>query len=262
MAYVTIKDFNTQLGKIGEATLFTKDNTNLDTENLKRISGNLEKFDFVDFMTALSYKAPAVALSTSLSTLVYELGIAVHGGQTLTAAVSAGSSPIVSVEFFKNDNSVSLITADVAAGGNFTYASGTDITTNETYKVVVTCEDGATSDKMTWSSQKVSSTYGSHIWYLYIDLMKARGGSALPSGVDNTKTVFNLLLPCEILYEWFSNTSNNNRFGIPASYGDFINYFQMIKHSDNSGTVLAAMSSGKLLSRRITPGGTITAWTT
>lgn len=146
MAYVTIKDFNTQLGKIGEATLFTKDNTNLDTENLKRISGNLEKFDFVDFMTALSYKAPAVALSTSLSTLVYELGIAVHGGQTLTAAVSAGSSPIVSVEFFKNGNSVSLITADVAAGGNFTYASGTDITTNETYKVVVTCEDGATAE--------------------------------------------------------------------------------------------------------------------
>jgi len=144
MAYVTIKDFNEQLTKIGNSTLFTQVDTSLNAKNLERISGDLEKFNFVDLMTALSYKAPSVALTTSLTGLVYELGTTVSGGQTLTAVVTKGSSPIVSVEFFRNGTSVNIVTENVMDGGSFTYASGTDITMSETYKAVVTCEDGST----------------------------------------------------------------------------------------------------------------------
>ena len=142
MAYVTIKDFNTQLQNIGNKTLYTGEDVSLDVENLKKITGNLNKYNFVDFMNALSYQKPDVALTSNLTTLVYEVGTTVNGGQTLTAAVAKGTSPIVKVEFFKDGVSVSAITDSVIDGGNFNYANGLSITTNETYSVIVTCEDG------------------------------------------------------------------------------------------------------------------------
>ena len=144
MAYVTTTQFNTQLQKIGEKTLYSSEDVSLNSKNLEKISGNLDKFNFVDLMNVLSYKNATVSLTSSLSNLVYELGTTIHGGQTLTATVVKGTSSISKVEFFKNDTSVSVIVDDVADGGSFTFASGTDITANETYKVVITCEDGNT----------------------------------------------------------------------------------------------------------------------
>ena len=144
MAYVTTTQFNTQLQKIGEKTLYSSEDVSLNSKNLEKISGNLDKFNFVDLMNVLSYKNATVSLTSSLSNLVYELGTTIHGGQTLTATVVKGTSSISKVEFFKNDTSVSVIVDDVADGESFTFASGTDITANETYKVVITCEDGNT----------------------------------------------------------------------------------------------------------------------
>lgn len=144
MAYVTTTQFNTQLQKIGEKTLYSSEDVSLNSKNLEKISGNLDKFNFVDLMNVLSYKNATVSLTSSLSNLVYELGTTIHGGQTLTATVVKGTSSISKVEFFKNDTSVSVIVDDVADGGSFTFASETDITANETYKVVITCEDGNT----------------------------------------------------------------------------------------------------------------------
>ena len=87
---------------------------------------------------------PKVTLTSSLSTLVYELGTTVRNGHTLTAKVTKGSSDIIKVEFFKNNTSVSTITSNVSNGGNFTYADGSNITADVTYKVVVTNVEGKT----------------------------------------------------------------------------------------------------------------------
>jgi hypothetical protein len=48
------------------------------------------------------------------------------------------------VEFFKNNTSVSVVTQNVANGGNFTYSDGSNITADVTYKVVVTNVEGKT----------------------------------------------------------------------------------------------------------------------
>lgn len=87
---------------------------------------------------------PKVTLTSSLSTLVYELGTTVRNGHTLTAKVTRGSSDITKVEFFKNNTSVSVVTQNVANGGNFTYSDGGNITSDTTYKVVVTNIEGKT----------------------------------------------------------------------------------------------------------------------
>jgi hypothetical protein len=87
---------------------------------------------------------PKVTLTSSLSTLVYELGTTVRNGHTLTAKVTKGSSDITKVEFFKNNTSVSVVTQNVANGGNFTYSDGSSITSDTTYKVVVTNIEGKT----------------------------------------------------------------------------------------------------------------------
>ena len=87
---------------------------------------------------------PKVTLTSSLSTLVYELGTTVRNGHTLTATVTKGSSDITKVEFFKNNTSVSVVTQNVANGGNFTYSDGSNITADVTYKVVVTNVEGKT----------------------------------------------------------------------------------------------------------------------
>jgi hypothetical protein len=87
---------------------------------------------------------PKVTLTSSLSTLVYELGATVRNGHTLTATVTKGSSDITKVEFFKNNTSVSVVTQNVANGGNFTYSDGSNITADVTYKVVVTNVEGKT----------------------------------------------------------------------------------------------------------------------
>lgn len=87
---------------------------------------------------------PIVRLSSNLSTLVYEIGTTVRNGLTLTANVTKGSSDITKVEFFKGNTSVSVITTNVASGGSFTYADGSNITADVTYKVVVTNVEGKT----------------------------------------------------------------------------------------------------------------------
>lgn len=143
MAYVTTTQFNNQLQKIGDKTLYSGNDVALDVENLKKIAGDLDKFNFVDFMNALSYKKAEVKLSSSLGTLVYEAGTVITGGQTLSAAIVKGTSAITKVEFFKDGTSISSIVDGVADGGTFTYASGYNISADETYSVVVTCEDGS-----------------------------------------------------------------------------------------------------------------------
>ena len=87
---------------------------------------------------------PTVRLSSNLSTLVYEIGTTVRNGLTLTANVTKGSSDITKVEFFKGNTSMSTISSGVQNGGNFTCADGTNITTDTTYKVVVTNAEGKT----------------------------------------------------------------------------------------------------------------------
>lgn len=87
---------------------------------------------------------PTVRLTSSLSTLVYEIGTTVNNGITLTANVTRGSSDITKVEFFKNNTSVNVITTNVASGGNFTHSDGNNISADTTYKVVVTNVEGKT----------------------------------------------------------------------------------------------------------------------
>lgn len=143
MAYVTVKDFNNTLKNISDKTLYTNSNVELDVNNLEKIV-NCDKFSFNDLMNVLSYKNAEVVLTSDLGTLIHEKGSVVSGGTTLTANVTKGSVKITSVEFFKDGTSVSQITSDVENGGNFTYAYGLDISVDTEFKVIVTCEDGAT----------------------------------------------------------------------------------------------------------------------
>ena len=141
-SYVTSNQFNKITKAIENKTLFTQEDVSLNSKNIEKITGDLNKYSFVDFLTALSYKSPTITLTSDLGTnLIYEIGTSIPSC-TLTASVTKGTSAIVSVEFFKDGNSVNVITTDVTNGGNFTHADGNVITTNTKYEVVVTCEDG------------------------------------------------------------------------------------------------------------------------
>jgi hypothetical protein len=81
---------------------------------------------------------PKVSLTSNLGTLIHEAGTSISGGITLTAKVTKGSSDIKKVEFYRNDSLVSMITSNVANGGNFTYADSSSIMSDRNYKVIVT----------------------------------------------------------------------------------------------------------------------------
>ena len=124
MSYATLKQLNALSKGMEEKTLFTQEDVSLNSKNIEKITGDLNKYSFVDFLTALSYKSPTITLTSDLGTnLIYEIGTSIPSC-TLSASVTKGTSPIVSVEFLKNGNSVNVIT------------------TNTKYEVVVTCEDG------------------------------------------------------------------------------------------------------------------------
>lgn len=131
----------------GAGALYSADNVKFNINNLSSLNGkDLENFSFIDLMNTLNYSKASVSLLSNLSTLVYEAGVIVHGGITLTAKVTKGSSKITQVEFFKDSTSVSTITTGVEDGGNFTYADGTDISNDITFKVSVKCEDNSTAE--------------------------------------------------------------------------------------------------------------------
>lgn len=144
MSYITTKQFNDTLKNIANKTLYDGNNVTLNTDNLNNITGDLIDYNFVDFMKALSYKQPTLTLSHNLLTLVYEKGVTVRNGITITANVVVGSEEIQQIEFFKEGVSKSIITSDVATGGNFNYADGTDIQFDTEYMVVITMVSGKT----------------------------------------------------------------------------------------------------------------------
>ena len=141
MANVTVSQLNAITKAIEMKTLFTQEDVELNIANLSKIE-NCEKFSFTDFMNILTLKSATVTLTTTLDSLVYKQGLTIHGGTTLSAVVTKGSYDIEKVEFFIDNVLVSTENTDVANGGNYTYAYGTDITTNKVFKVVVTDVDG------------------------------------------------------------------------------------------------------------------------
>ena len=146
-SYVTSNQFNNLAKAIENKTLFTKDKAILNIENIKSIDSKFDKYSFVDFLTDLSYEKPLIELTCDLgNNLIYEIGTTIPSC-TLTANITKGSSSIEKIEFYKNDNLESVITADVENGGNFNYADGNPITTNTKYKVIVTCKDGTITNK-------------------------------------------------------------------------------------------------------------------
>ena len=141
MSYATLKQLNAISKGMEEKTLFTQEDVSLNIENIKKLS-DCEKFSFVDFMNLLTLKDATVSLTTTLDSLVYKQGLTIYGGTTLSAVVTKGSYDIEKVEFFIDNVLVSTENTDVANGGNYTYAYGTDITTNKVFKVVVTDVEG------------------------------------------------------------------------------------------------------------------------
>ena len=141
MANVTVSQLNAITKAIEMKTLFTQEDVELNIANLSKIE-NCEKFSFTDFMNILTLKSATVTLTTTLDSLVYKQGLTIYGGTTLSAVVTKGSYDIEKVEFFIDNVLVSTENTDVANGGNYTYAYGTDITTNKVFKVVVTDVEG------------------------------------------------------------------------------------------------------------------------
>ena len=141
MANVTVSQLNSITKAIEMKTLFTQGDVELNIANLSKIE-NCDKFSFTDFMNILTLKGATVTLSTTLDSLIYKQGLTIYGGTTLSAVVTKGSYDIEKVEFFIDNGLVSTENTDVADGGNYTYAYGTDITTNKVFKVVVTDVEG------------------------------------------------------------------------------------------------------------------------
>ena len=143
MSYATLKQLNTLSKGIEEKTLFTQEDVSFDSDNIDIIKNvNLSKYSFVDFINDLSYKPPIITLSHNLSTLIYEKGITVRNGISLSANIVVGSEDIQQVDFFKDGVNASVITTGVTTGGTFTYADGNDITVDTKYEVVVTTVSG------------------------------------------------------------------------------------------------------------------------
>lgn len=143
MPYVSVNQLNNLTKNVENKTLYSKDNISFDTDNIDVIKNvNLSKYSFVDFINDLSYKPPTITLTHNLPTLIYEKGITVRNGISLSANIVVGSEDIQQVEFFKDGASMSVIATGVATGGNFTYADGNDITVDTKYEVAVTTISG------------------------------------------------------------------------------------------------------------------------
>ena len=47
--YVSVKQFNDSLQNMANKTLYSGEDVSLNVENLKKVEGDLDKFNFVDF---------------------------------------------------------------------------------------------------------------------------------------------------------------------------------------------------------------------
>lgn len=115
---------------------------------------------------------------------------------------------------------------------------------------------GVQLDEETLDKAHVGRTY-----YSIEDLKKARPDLDLElvTGQDNTMRIVDALNPRELFIDWFGNTTDRSRFGIPDWYGDRINQLMIFKQSDNRAEVTATMNKGIILTRFIN-GSNIEEW--
>lgn len=200
--YVSVKQFNDSLQNMANKTLYSGEDVSLNVENLKKVEGDLDKFNFVDFMNILSYKNPEVELTTNLTTLTYEVGNVINGC-TLIANIIKGSSKISQIDFYKDNILLESITTGVLSGGNFTYNYGIDISVNTKFKIIVTCEDGVKKEK-----EVVVNFYNPYYFGACLDITETKI-LALNKKVDKKQT------------QTFKVTASNQYicFAYDASYG-------------------------------------------
>lgn len=105
----------------------------------------------------VKYFSPSTSLSLTPSTTIYKKGTSVDS-LTLKAAVTKQTNDITSVTFYQNGSTELLkITENVASGGTFSHTLTSSITTDTSFKVVVT--DGKTSAESSKSLSFVNPYY-------------------------------------------------------------------------------------------------------
>lgn len=179
----------------------------------------------------ISYTPPAVSLSTTPATKLYDIVTDTVATILLKASVTKKSNPVTKVSFYVGNDLVNEITTGVASGGNFQYqyTPATPINADTTFKATAT--DGKQATSSTYSIKFVAKSY-----YGICDASVSDPDSTtIKSGTGNLKDTRNLV------YSGITTDWGKVFYAYPKSFGALtyikdeinnINYFDSFQRSE------------------------------
>ena len=179
----------------------------------------------------IKYTPPAVSLSTTPSTRLYDIVTDSVTTILLKATVTKKTQNVTKVAFYVGDTLVNEITTGVAAGGNFQYqyTPDTAIHTDTTFKATAT--DGKQTSTSTFSINFVAKSY-----YGICDAdVSDPSETVIKSGTSNLKDTRNLT------YSGITTSWGKVFYAYPKSFGALtyikdevnnINYFDSFQRSE------------------------------
>lgn len=179
----------------------------------------------------IKYTPPAVSLSTTPNTRLYDIVTDSVATILLKASVTKKTNPVTKVAFYVGDTVLNEITTGVATGGNFQfqYNPDTAIRTDTTFKATAT--DGKQTTTSTFSIKFVGKSY-----YGICDAtVSDPTETVIKSGTNNLKDTRNLT------YSGITTDWGKVFYAYPKSFGALtyikdevnnINYFDSFQRSE------------------------------
>ena len=179
----------------------------------------------------IKYTPPAVSLSTTPNTRLYDIVTDSVATILLKASVTKKTNPVTKVVFYVGDTILNEITTGVASGGNFQfqYNPDTAIRTDTTFKATAT--DGKQTTTSTFSIKFVGKSY-----YGICDAtVSDPTETVIKSGTNNLKDTRNLT------YSGITTDWGKVFYAYPKSFGALtyikdeinnINYFDSFQRSE------------------------------
>ena len=179
----------------------------------------------------IKYTPPAISLSTTPSTKLYDIVTDTVATILLKANVTKKTNPVTKVEFYAGSTLINEVTAGVASGGNFQYqyTPDTPINTDITFKVTAT--DGKQTSTSTFAIKFVGKSY-----YGICDAsVSDPNETVIKSGTSNLKDTKNLT------YSGITTDWGKVFYAYPKSFGALtyikdeinnINYFDSFQRSE------------------------------
>lgn len=181
----------------------------------------------------IEYTPPAVILTTTPATKLYDIVTDSVATILLKAAVTKKTNPVTKVAFYVGDTLVNEVTTGVASGGNFNYqyTPSTPITTDTIFKATAT--DGKQTNTATYQIKFVAKSY-----YGICDASVSDPDEiVIKSGTSVLKDTKNLTYS-EITTDW-----GKVFYAYPKSFGELtyikdeinnINYFDSFQKSETT----------------------------